>query len=53
GGTYLNEASVIEPDWQESFYGVSYERLSDIKRKRNPRDVLYATTAVGSEGWEV
>lgn len=53
GGTYLNEASVMEPDWQESFYGGYYERLSEIKRKWDPEDVFYATTAVGSERWEV
>jgi hypothetical protein len=53
GGTYLNEASVMEPDWQESFYGGYYEKLSKIKRKWDPKDVFYATTAVGSERWEV
>jgi hypothetical protein len=53
GGTYLNEASVIEPDWQESFYGGYYPRLSAIKQKWDPRDVFYATTAVGSERWVV
>ncbi|KAH7094849.1 hypothetical protein FB567DRAFT_511218 [Paraphoma chrysanthemicola] len=53
GGTYLNEASVMEPDWQESFYGGFYPRLSQIKRKYDPNDVFYATTAVGSERWRV
>lgn len=53
GGTYLNEASVGEPDWQESFYGGFYPRLSDIKRKWDPNDVFYAVTAVGSERWKV
>ncbi|KAJ4992083.1 FAD binding domain-containing protein [Stagonosporopsis vannaccii] len=53
GGTYLNEASVMEPDWKHSFYGGYYDRLSEIKRKWDPNDVFYATTAVGSERWEV
>jgi hypothetical protein len=53
GGTYLNEASVEEPDWQESFYGGYYPKLSQIKRKWDPTDVFYATTAVGSERWVV
>lgn len=53
GGTYLNEASVGEPDWQESFYGGHYPRLSEIKRKYDPNDVFYAVTAVGSERWKV
>lgn len=53
GGTYLNEASVGEPDWQESFYGGNYPRLTEIKRKWDPNDVFYAVTAVGSERWKV
>ncbi|KAI6362794.1 hypothetical protein MCOR25_006116 [Pyricularia grisea] len=53
GGTYLNEASVGEVDWMESFYGGHYPRLSQIKRKWDPNDVFYAATAVGSERWVV
>ncbi|KAF2746115.1 FAD-binding domain-containing protein [Sporormia fimetaria CBS 119925] len=53
GGTYLNEASVEEPDWQDSFYGGYYPRLSEIKRRWDPKDVFYAVTAVGSERWVV
>ncbi|KAK4032835.1 6-hydroxy-D-nicotine oxidase [Parachaetomium inaequale] len=53
GGAYLNEANVDEPEWQSAFYGVHYGRLLEIKRERDPRGVFYATTAVGSEGWEI
>jgi hypothetical protein len=53
GGVYLNEASVEEPDWQESFYGGFYPRLSEIKKTWDPYDLFYATTAVGSERWRV
>lgn len=53
GGAYLNEANIMEPGWQESFYGTQYARLLELKRKWDPKGVLYATTAVGSEGWEV
>ncbi|KAK3290886.1 uncharacterized protein B0H64DRAFT_49194 [Chaetomium fimeti] len=53
GGAYLNEANVDEPMWREAFYGVHYERLLEVKRAWDPREVFYATTAVGSEGWEV
>lgn len=54
GGVYLNEADIQEPNWQTEFYGASnYPRLLAIKRKWDPRDVFYATTAVGSESWEV
>jgi hypothetical protein len=53
GGSYLNEANVAEPGWQGSFYGTQYARLREVKRKWDPRGVFYATTAVGSEEWEV
>jgi hypothetical protein len=53
GGAYLNEANVDEPEWQGNFYGTQYPRLLELKRKWDPREVFYATTAVGSEGWEV
>jgi hypothetical protein len=53
GGSYLNEANVVEPNWQHSFYGISYERLLEVKKKWDPKGVFYATTAVGSEEWEV
>jgi FAD/FMN-containing dehydrogenase len=53
-GVYLNEADIQEPDWQKDFYGAeNYPKLLAIKRKWDPRDVFYATTAVGSEAWEV
>ncbi|CAP65560.1 uncharacterized protein PODANS_6_10520 [Podospora anserina S mat+] len=53
GGAYLNEAHVDDPNWREAFYGGHYERLSSIKQKLDPGHVFYATTAVGSERWEV
>ncbi|KAF2179656.1 FAD-binding domain-containing protein [Zopfia rhizophila CBS 207.26] len=53
GGSYLNEAAVMEPEWQHSFYGLQYERMLGVKRKWDHRGVFYGTTAVGSEEWEV
>ncbi|KAH8602673.1 FAD/FMN-containing isoamyl alcohol oxidase-like protein MreA [Bisporella sp. PMI_857] len=53
GGSYLNEAHVMEPNWQEDFYGIQYSELLRLKRKWDPFDTFYATTAVGSERWEV
>ncbi|KAF1983710.1 hypothetical protein K402DRAFT_396457 [Aulographum hederae CBS 113979] len=52
-GAYLSEADRNEPDWQEAFYGRNYERLLGIKRKLDPREVFFAATGVGSDGWEV
>ena len=53
GGSYLNEASVMEPKWQEDFYGDKYSRLLEIRKKYDPGHLFYATTAVGSDEWEV
>ncbi|KAH9859681.1 hypothetical protein IAQ61_011462 [Plenodomus lingam] len=54
GGVYLNEADIQEPNWQTEFYGAAqYPRLLALKRKWDPSDVFYATTAVGSERWQV
>lgn len=54
GGAYLNEANPMEQNWQTEFYGEeNYARLLRVKRRRDPRDLFYATTAVGSESWEV
>jgi hypothetical protein len=54
GGVYLNEADIQEPDWQTDFYGANhYPKLLAIKKKWDPMDVFYATTAVGSERWIV
>lgn len=54
GGTYLNEANPMEPNWQEDMYGMeNYRRLLAIKQEYDPDDVMYAVTGVGSEGWEV
>lgn len=53
GGGYLNEGDVMDPEFVESFYGKHYERLLQIKKKVDPRDVFWAPTAVGSEDWYV
>ncbi|KAI2616725.1 hypothetical protein GGR54DRAFT_631514 [Hypoxylon sp. NC1633] len=50
-GAYLNEANFEEPDWQTSFYGANYPRLSQIKDLYDAHGLLYARTAVGSERW--
>ena len=48
---YLNEGDYREPKWQTVFYGSSYSRLLDIKKKYDPENFLWARTAVGSEAW--
>jgi len=52
-GAYINEADVLEPDWQQSFFGDNYQKLLAIKKKRDPWGLFWAPSTVGSEGWEV
>lgn len=57
-GAYLNEADAFvyplgSTEWQETFYGENYGRLTEIKREWDSESVFYAHTAVGSENWEV
>ncbi|OTB13179.1 hypothetical protein K445DRAFT_76648 [Daldinia sp. EC12] len=51
GGAYLSESDFQQPDWQTAFYGVHYDKLSQIKSKYDPEDLFYALGAVGSERW--
>lgn len=53
GGSYLNEADFNQPNWQETFFGANYARLRDVKRKYDPKNILYILKGVGSDGWKV
>jgi hypothetical protein len=52
-GTYMNEADFRQPNWQEVFFGTNYERLLDVKRNWDPKNLFYAIKSVGSEAWNV
>ena len=52
-GAYLNEADFRQPNWQTAFYGSNYPRLLSIKNKYDPKLLLFALGAVGSEYWTV
>lgn len=53
-GAYASEADILEPDFQQSFYGnATYERLYKFKDEIDPTGLFYAHRAVGSEDWEV
>jgi hypothetical protein len=53
GGAYFNEADVLEPNWQRSFFGSNYDKLARIKQERDPWHVFWAPTTPGSEAWAV
>ncbi|OAA43910.1 FAD-binding, type 2 [Beauveria brongniartii RCEF 3172] len=50
-GAYLNEASIFEPNFQDSFWGTNYPRLAQIKSKVDPHDVFWCAPCVGNEHW--
>jgi FAD/FMN-containing dehydrogenase len=52
-GTYMNEADINEPDWQQAFYGDNYGYLYELKQRYDPWGLFYAPTAVGSEDWYI
>ncbi|KAF5347664.1 hypothetical protein D9758_014858 [Tetrapyrgos nigripes] len=52
GGTYLNEASMYEPNPQHTFFGDHYERLKCIKDTYDPTGLFIVASGVGSEDWD-
>ncbi|KAK1999626.1 FAD binding domain-containing protein [Colletotrichum falcatum] len=52
-GAYINEADFQQKDWQDTFFGVNYPRLLEIKNKYDPNGLLYNVAAVGSDAWTV
>jgi FAD/FMN-containing dehydrogenase len=50
-GSYFNETSYFEENWQRSFWGSNYERLAAIKQSYDPDGLFYVHHGVGSEKW--
>ncbi|HEV2098873.1 MAG TPA: BBE domain-containing protein, partial [Stellaceae bacterium] len=50
-GSYLNETSYFERDWQKAFWGPNYPRLRQIKDKYDPDGLFFVHHGVGSEDW--
>ncbi|MCB0411224.1 MAG: FAD-binding protein, partial [Bdellovibrionales bacterium] len=48
-GTYSNEADYFEPNWKNSFWGVNYQKLLDIKKHYDPSSLFTCHHCVGSE----
>jgi hypothetical protein len=51
-GSYSNEADVREPDFQTTFFGPNYDRLSAIKEAYDPHALFVVGAGVGSEKWD-
>lgn len=52
-GSYMSEADFQQKNWQSTFYGSNYAKLSQIKTKYDPDHVFYNLKSVGSEAWTV
>ncbi|CAK4034810.1 FAD-binding domain-containing [Lecanosticta acicola] len=50
GGCYMNEADVLEDDWQTAFFGENYGRLLDIKKQYDPTNFFNCWKCVGWTG---
>ncbi|CAL1695780.1 unnamed protein product [Somion occarium] len=51
-GAYLNEASLFETDFQQTFFGNHYHKLKAIKKRYDPTDLFIVPKGVGSEDWD-
>ena len=47
-GAYWNEASLDEPNWEKTFWGLAnYQRLKEIKNKYDPNGMFRVWQGVG------
>ncbi|KAJ5111065.1 hypothetical protein N7532_001600 [Penicillium argentinense] len=52
-GAYMSESDILEPNFQQAFYGSNYARLYKLKQRYDPTGLFYVPTGVGSENWVV
>ncbi|MBV9518662.1 MAG: FAD-dependent oxidoreductase [Hyphomicrobiales bacterium] len=50
-GSYVAESSFFEREWQHSYWGPNYARLTAIKKKYDPDCLFFCHHGVGTEGW--
>ncbi|KAJ5725465.1 FAD binding domain-containing protein [Penicillium malachiteum] len=50
GGAYLNEASYLEPDWEQTYFGSFYDRLLEVKNQYDPTHIFDCWKCVGWRG---
>lgn len=50
-GSYVSESNFFEKNWQHSFWGRNYKRLSEVKKKYDPDGLFFVHHGVGSEDW--
>ncbi|KAF7777755.1 CAZyme family AA7 [Agaricus bisporus var. burnettii] len=50
--TYMNEASLYEPDFKKSFFGDHYDKLRAIKQIYDPNSLFVVAEGVASDEWD-
>ncbi|KAJ7118033.1 FAD-binding domain-containing protein [Mycena crocata] len=51
-GLYSNEGDVLRPNFQTTFFGPNFVRLSTTKSFYDPSDLFIVAAGVGSERWD-
>lgn len=51
-GAYMNEANPYNGQWKKDYYGDSYDRLVEVKKKYDPTESLYVLTGINNGDWE-
>lgn len=52
GGSYINEATVMDATWKDDYFGENYGRLRNVKGKYDNGSIFWANVGVGSdESW--
>jgi hypothetical protein len=47
----VSESNYFEKNWQQSYWGSNYPRLTAIKSKYDPDGLFVVHNGVGSEQW--
>jgi hypothetical protein len=50
-GAYVSESNFFEEDWQHSYWGSNWARLTLVKKKYDPTGLFFVHNGVGSEEW--
>ena len=50
-GSYVSESNYFETNWQQSFWGSNYKRLTAVKNKYDPNGLFFVHHGVNSEAW--
>jgi hypothetical protein len=52
GGCYMNEGDWLEENWQQTFFGVQYDKLLEVKKQYDPTSLLNCWKCVGWTGYD-